>query len=167
MRGGAGVAGGQASQELPNASVEEGTHPTTTILSTSTIVDAAQASPTTTPAPLDATEKHRSSAIVAAAEDAETRPAFASSSEQQNNRGPEDVDDIGEPSAIADSTVSGCQSSAECNIWSAFNPIWTTFSVSKARLSKATDAGVDWAGTSGRPDELRLFFGLKNPVNRA
>lgn len=60
----------------------------------------------------------------------------------------------------------GCQSSAERNIWSVFNPMWSIFLVSKPRLPKPSDRGADWAGTVGRPDELNGFFGLKNPINR-
>lgn len=60
----------------------------------------------------------------------------------------------------------GCQSSAERNIWSVFNPIWSTFVVKKARLPKSVDQGADWAGTAGKPGGLGMFLGLKNPVNR-
>lgn len=60
----------------------------------------------------------------------------------------------------------GCQSSAERNIWSVFNPMWNIFVVPKPRLPKPSDRGADWAGTVGRPDELNGFFGLKNPINR-
>ncbi len=60
----------------------------------------------------------------------------------------------------------GCQSSAERNIWSVFNPIWNTFIVKKARLPNPGDRGADWAGNAGRPTDLGMFLGLKNPVNR-
>lgn len=59
----------------------------------------------------------------------------------------------------------GCQSSAERNIWSVFNPIWDSLPVTKARLPRASDARADWAGTVGQPGELKHFLGLKNPVN--
>lgn len=61
----------------------------------------------------------------------------------------------------------GHQSSAERNIWSAFNPIWSSFRVRKPRLPKESDIKANWAGTAGIPDELSLFLGLNNPVNRA
>lgn len=60
----------------------------------------------------------------------------------------------------------GCQSSAERNIWSFFNPMWNVFVVNKARLPKKADRGADWAGTVGRPEGLHMFLGTKNPVNR-
>lgn len=60
----------------------------------------------------------------------------------------------------------GCQSSAERNIWSIFNPMWNIFVVNKARLPKKADRGADWAETAGRPDALHMFLGTKNPVNR-
>lgn len=60
----------------------------------------------------------------------------------------------------------GCQSSVERNIWSVFNPMWSTFVVNKPRLPKASDREADWSGTAGRPGELKEFMGLKNPVNR-
>lgn len=59
-------------------------------------------------------------------------------------------------------------SSAERNIWSVFNPLWNNFLVREPRLPHASaDAGVDWARTTGRPEEITQFLGLKNPVNRA
>lgn len=60
----------------------------------------------------------------------------------------------------------GCQSSAERNIWSVFNPIWSAFVVDKARLPAASDKEADWSGTVGRPDKIKDFLGLKNPINR-
>lgn len=60
----------------------------------------------------------------------------------------------------------GCQSSAERNIWSVFNPMWSIFDVRKARLPKPSDKGADWAGTVGRLDDLNGFLGLKKNVNR-
>lgn len=61
---------------------------------------------------------------------------------------------------------SGCQSSAERNIWSTFNPIWSCFPVKKARLPKASDRAADWGGTVGRPDGMNKFLGPKKPANR-
>lgn len=59
-----------------------------------------------------------------------------------------------------------CQRSAERNIWSVFNPIWHSFPVKKPRLPRVVDEGADWAGTVGKPDKLKLFWGLKNLTNR-
>lgn len=53
------------------------------------------------------------------------------------------------------------------SMWSAFNPIWGSYRVVQARLSRASDRENDWVGTVGRPDELRLFLGSGNPVNRS
>lgn len=165
--GGASIDGGPASFEPPNTIAEETAYPTTTTPSPSTIADAAQESPAT-PAPLDTTEKHRSAAITAVeVQDTGKELASAPFSEQQNNRSPEIVNGTGEQSVlIVANAGGGYQSSAERNIWSVFNPIWRSFPVNKARLPRATDAGVDWAGTLGRPEELGLFLGMKNPVNR-
>lgn len=58
------------------------------------------------------------------------------------------------------------QSSTERNIWSVFNPMWNHFTVRKTRLPKTSDIEADWAGTAGRPEELKLFLGLKNTTNR-
>lgn len=53
------------------------------------------------------------------------------------------------------------------NIWSAFNPVWGSYRVVKARLPRPSDKEVDWVETVGRPDELRMFLGSRNPVNRS
>ncbi|CBJ25950.1 hypothetical protein Esi_0017_0187 [Ectocarpus siliculosus] len=44
--------------------------------------------------------------------------------------------------------------------------MWNQFTVRKARLPKTSDIEADWAGTVGRPEELKLFLGLKNTTNR-
>ncbi|CAN0360994.1 unnamed protein product, partial [Ectocarpus sp. 8 AP-2014] len=44
--------------------------------------------------------------------------------------------------------------------------MWNNFTVRKARLPKTSDIEADWAGTAGRPEELKLFLGLKNTTNR-
>lgn len=59
------------------------------------------------------------------------------------------------------------ESSAERNIWSVFNPIWSARPGVKFRLPKPSDEGADWAGTVGVVDELKHFRGLNNSVNRA
>lgn len=78
-----------------------------------------------------------------------------------------DTDNENEAAALQESGQRDrYQSSTERNIWSVFNPIWNHFTVRKARLPKTSDIEANWAGTAGRPEELKLFLGLKNTTNR-
>eukprot|EP00752_Nemacystus_decipiens_P018232 g16360.t1 len=101
----------------------------------------------TTPPTADAVAADNSAAILPMSDAADDTKDGATSEEER------DIQD-------------GCQSSAERNIWSVFNPIWNIFVVNKARLPSRRDRGADWAGTAGRPEELHTFLGTKNPVNR-
>jgi len=53
------------------------------------------------------------------------------------------------------------------SIWSTFHPVWGSYRVVKARLPRPLDKDIDWVETVGRPDELRMFLGSRNPVNRS
>lgn len=135
--------------------------PATPAMDTSTTSDHDTTSATVVATPTQITDAAVASTRgAAAAENPSTVLPMMSSGGADESK--DDAPAAGEERDIQD----GCQSSAERNIWSVFNPMWSIFVVNKARLPKKADRGADWAGTAGKPDGLHMFLGTKNPVNR-
>lgn len=136
--------------------------PATPAMDTSTTSDHDTTSATVVATPAQITDAAVASTrtSAAAAENPSTVLPMMSSGGADESK--DEAPAAGEERDIQD----GCQSSAERNIWSVFNPMWSIFVVNKARLPKKADRGADWAGTAGKPDGLYMFLGTKNPVNR-